>query len=237
MKVSLTSIFLFVVIVFAVGTGIVLAKGDNVAAGEPETSLVAVSVQAQPVKTLVTVAAPAAGVEVSATPSGKTAPAVSSSGSFYTPPEPRSYMPRDYQNPAQNTGASSPAALASSGQTSPANPSHYANVPQPQMYDYAGAPNAKPAYGSSTASSTGTITTPAPSQATQVSSTSSTPASAGSTPVQQVARRIVTNGNASETVSVTSPSGNASAFITASQFSSNPESTNGYIDVSVGVTP
>lgn len=226
MKFLKTSIFLFAVVAMAVGTGVVIAQDGSEPVSEPTPSP---AIPAQPVKTTVTVTPPSASVATTVSSSLATASSPPA-GSFYNPPSPASFVPGNY-----NAGSSSASASVSSANT-PASPAAaYANMPEPAKYNYANAPDARP--GSGTAG----LTQAAPRSSTntsvpttvQVASAPSQPTSANSAPTStnKVTKIIPTNGSASETISLTSPSGNAYAYASASQ-----SGETGSMELSVEVT-
>ena len=94
MKTSFISIFIFVVITVVAAAGVTLAQSSSDNSAVPAPTPIPVSVQPEPVKTVNT--APAVSAPTTSQP-------IPSSGSFYNPPEPASYTPSNYKDPAASS--------------------------------------------------------------------------------------------------------------------------------------
>ncbi len=214
---TIAPIFLFITIATAVGTGFVMAKRGGEPAPEPRP---VAAVNPQPVKTLVSVAtsqvAASPAAEVKSTQTILVSPPSASFTGYYAP-EPQQYL-------------SVSSVVSQSNQPIVSSITNYQNGPPVAISNYASAPNAAPGVHIANVRLAQNVTT-APGT---VKVTSNTPSPTSGS--NKVTRALTTNGNASESVSVTSANGNAQGFVNVSQSSSGGTST-GSIFIDVETTP
>lgn len=221
---QIVPIFFLTITIAAIATGAFFVKdslGEVLPAAEVSPAPVAV-INPQPVKTIVTVVRPGAPV---AAPEVKSATQIA---------------PTSTPLPASSTPANTSTPL-------PAYSSAY-NVPEPARYialggsstttNYNNVPNAAAStYKTPVANSTNTSTS-ASASTDQGSPNNQSPTTSAATTgnTTTTSKTVTTNGNGSQTITLTSPNGNVVGSITASQSSSGGDNPSGVIDLSASVS-